>query len=69
MEEEFIFDTGANFSTVSESFAKKIGLIFLEGKIDVGTATSIEVSSKLAYATSLKIGNLNYSNVLFCASR
>ena len=65
MEEEFIFDTGANFSTVSESFAKKIGLIFLEGKIDVGTATSIEVSSKLAYATSLKIGNLNYSNVLF----
>lgn len=65
MEEEFIFDTGANFSTVSESFAKKIGLVFLEGKIDVGTATSIEVSSKLAYATSLKIGNLNYSNVLF----
>lgn len=65
MEEEFIFDTGANFSTVSETFAKKIGLIFLEGKLDVGTATSIEVSSKLAYAKSLKIGNLNYGNVLF----
>ena len=65
MEEEFIFDTGANFSTVSESFAKKLGLIFLEGKLDVGTATSIEVSSKLAYAKSLKIGNLTYGNVLF----
>ena len=65
MEEEFIFDTGANFSTVSETFAKKIGLIFLEGKLDVGTATSIEVSSKLAYAKSLKIGNLNYENILF----
>lgn len=64
-EEEFIFDTGANFSTVSESFAKKTGLIFLEGKIDVGTATSKEVSSGLAYAKSLKIGNISYSNVLF----
>ena len=64
-DEDFIFDTGANFSTVSESFAKKIGLIFLEGKLEVGTATSVKVSSGLAYAASLNIGSFKFNNVLF----
>ncbi len=64
-DEDFIFDTGANFSTVSESFAKKIGLIFLEGRIEVGTATSVKVSSRLAYAPSLNIGSFKFKNVLF----
>jgi len=64
-DEDFIFDTGANFSTVSETFAKKIGLIFLEGKLEVGTATSLKVSSGLAYAASLNIGSFKFKNVLF----
>ena len=64
-DEDFIFDTGANFSTVSESFAKKIGLVSLEGKLEVGTATSMKVSSGLAYAPSLNIGNFIFKNVLF----
>ena len=63
--EQFIFDTGANFSTVSESYAQKLGLKFLDGKIKVGTVTGIKVDSKLAYAESLTVGNLICSNVLF----
>jgi len=64
-DEDFIFDTGANFSTVSESFAKKIGLVSLEGKLEVGTATSVKVSSGLAYAASINIGSFKFQNVLF----
>ncbi len=64
-DEQFIFDTGANFSTISESFAKKLGLTFLEGKLEVGTITSKKVSAGLACAKSLMIGNLKFSNVLF----
>jgi len=63
--EQFIFDTGANFSTVSESYAIKLRLKFLEGSIKVGTATDIKVDSRLAYAESLIIGSLNFKNVLF----
>ncbi len=63
--EQFIFDTGANFSTISETYAQKLGLKFLDGKIKVGTVTGIKVDSRLAYAESLTAGNMNFSNVLF----
>ena len=63
--EQFIFDTGANFSTVSESFASKLRLTFLEGEIKVGSSTGIKVDSRLAYAESLIIGNMKFKNVLF----
>jgi len=65
IKEQFIFDTGANFSTISETYALKLGLKFLDGNIKVGTVTGIKVDSKLAYAESLIAGKLNFSNVLF----
>lgn len=64
-EEDFIFDTGANFSTVSKSFALKLGLKFIKGTIEVGTSTDKKVKSEIAYADSLRIGNLNFENVAF----
>jgi predicted aspartyl protease len=64
-EEEFIFDTGANISTIKKSLAKKLKLIFLKGNIKVGSMTGIKVDSELAYAESLEIGNITYKNVLF----
>lgn len=64
-DEQFIFDTGANFSTISESYAKKTGLDFLEGTLMVGAITGNKVSSRLAYAKSLIAGNLTFHNVLF----
>ncbi|MEO8665462.1 MAG: retropepsin-like aspartic protease [Ignavibacteria bacterium] len=64
-EEEFVFDTGANFSTITNTFAKKLGLKFLKGSLDVGTTTDMKVKSDLAYADSLSIGKMNFRNVLF----
>jgi predicted aspartyl protease len=63
--EQFIFDTGANFSTVSESYASKLRLSFLKGNIKVGTSTGIKVESRLAYTKSMIIGNMKFNNVLF----
>lgn len=65
LEEDFIFDTGANFSTVSKTFANKLKLKFLAGKIDVGTSTDKKVKSEIAYADSLRMGNLIFTNVVF----
>lgn len=64
-EEEFIFDTGANFSTVSNSIAKKLGMNFLNGKVEVGTSTGSKVNSELAYGDTVRIGNMIFTNVLF----
>ena len=64
-EEEFIFDTGANFSTVSNSIAKKLGMEFLTGTVEVGTSTGLKVNAELAYADTLRIGNMIFTNVLF----
>lgn len=63
--EDVIFDTGANFSTVRESVAKEHGMKFLDGTVKVGNATGGKVNSRLAYATSLEIGNMKFGNVLF----
>lgn len=63
--EDFIFDTGANFSVVNETYAKKMKLKMLEGKIEVGSVTGKKIKSRLAYAESLEIGSVKLSNVLF----
>jgi predicted aspartyl protease len=65
IESEFIFDTGANISTISESYAKKMNFKMLPGKIQVGTATDKKVETGLAYAETFEIGNMVFHNVLF----
>jgi predicted aspartyl protease len=65
VEDEFIFDTGANISSVSESCAKKMNLKVLESDVKVGTSTSIDVQTKLAVADSLYVGDILFENVIF----
>ena len=65
MEEEFIFDTGANISTIIKSLAVKLKLVFLKGTIKVGSITDKKIDSELAYAELLEIGKITYKNVLF----
>jgi len=62
---EFIFDTGANLSTVTETYAKKIGLHVLDKTIDVSSSNSNVIKSKLGYADKIKLGNIEISNVVF----
>ena len=61
----FIFDTGANFSVMVESAARKSGLKIIDAKIKVGTSTNIKVESKVAVADSIKIGDIIIKNVVF----
>ena len=64
--EKFIFDTGANFSVVSESIAIKNGWkIRSGGGFDVGSATGMKVKSNIAVVDSIAIGKSVFRNVLF----
>ncbi|WP_421919636.1 retropepsin-like aspartic protease family protein [Marinifilum sp.] len=63
--EDFIFDTGANLSTIAESQAKKMNLTLFEQNIDVGSSTKINVQSKLAVADSFYVGDILFENVVF----
>ncbi|MDR3189548.1 MAG: retroviral-like aspartic protease family protein [Prevotellaceae bacterium] len=63
--DEFIFDSGANLSTVSDSCATKMGWTILESDIEVGTATDIKIRTKLAVADSLYVGDILFENVVF----
>lgn len=62
---DFIFDTGANFSTITESYAKKLDLVFTEGIIKVGAITGKKIDSRIAWAKSFFIGNMEIKNTLF----
>lgn len=62
---DFIFDTGANLSTISESYAQKFNLKILDSSINVGTSTSLKVNSRLAIADSIFIGKILFRNVVF----
>lgn len=62
---DFVFDTGANLSTITVSTAKKLNLKLIETDVSVGTSSDVKVNSKLAVAPKLKIGNAVVSNVVF----
>lgn len=62
--DEFIFDTGANFSTISKSNADRLGLEILPVSFDVEGASKSNKSS-LAVGESLKIGDIEFKNVVF----
>jgi predicted aspartyl protease len=63
--DEFIFDTGANLSTIAESYAQKMALTVYESNIRVNSATNVSVQTKLAVADSLYVGGVLFENVVF----
>jgi predicted aspartyl protease len=63
--ENFIFDTGANFSTISESQAKIMGVKILDTKFAVTSSSKSSVDSKLGMADELHVGNMTFRNVVF----
>lgn len=62
---DFVFDTGANFSTITESYAAKLDLVLTEGKIKVGTITEKKVDASIAYSKSFFMGNMEIKNTVF----
>jgi predicted aspartyl protease len=63
--QDAVLDTGAGFSTISESTARRMELRFLEATITVGTATSTATPARLAVAETLRIGGGEFQNVVF----
>jgi predicted aspartyl protease len=65
IQEEFIFDTGANLSTITESQAVKMQLKLIDQSVAIASSTQNVVQSKLAVADSLWIGDILFENVVF----
>lgn len=63
--DHFIFDTGANLSTITESRAKRLGLTIIDVPFDVGSITGGTVKAKIGVAKSLKFGKVELNNVAF----
>lgn len=61
----FIFDTGANLSTVSKSSADKFKMKIIPVDIEVGTITGEKVPAQLALCPELKLGSIEIKNVVF----
>ncbi|MDR2385650.1 MAG: retropepsin-like domain-containing protein [Tannerella sp.] len=63
--DEFVFDTGANFSVITNSCASKMGLTVFDSDIKVGTSTSFSVQTQLTVADSFYVGDILFENVVF----
>lgn len=63
--DSFIFDTGANFSTVAASTAGKFGMEISDSVIQVGAITGNMVSAHIAICKRLRIGDILAENVVF----
>lgn len=62
---DFIFDTGANISTVTKSTAKLFKMKMMEGEIDVTSITGIKIKSGIAVCPEMKLGDIIVKNAVF----
>lgn len=65
VEEHVIFDTGANFSVITDSLAEKVGLRIIDTSFKVNSITGLKIDSKLGIAENVSIGNNRLENVIF----
>jgi len=61
----FIFDTGANLSTICLSVAENMGMEIIPAEIQVGSITGEKVTAQLAVCRQMKIGRVLVENVVF----
>ncbi|MEH6306444.1 retropepsin-like aspartic protease [Olivibacter sp. CPCC 100613] len=62
---DFVFDTGANLSTISLSYAKKLNMKILPTRINLSSSTSIQNEATLAVAPIVFIDKTALKNVVF----
>jgi predicted aspartyl protease len=61
----FVFDTGANLSVITESYARKTSLHMLNVRFKVRAITGLEVYANLGIANECRIGNIIVRNAVF----
>ena len=64
-DEDFIFDTGANMSVISESNARKYKLTVTNDTILVGSASGKKVKAFIAVSDEIQIGKIKFQNIPF----
>lgn len=60
----WMIDTGANYSVVSESAARRLGLTIRDAKYEVQGSTAHTVTTRLAVVDDLPIGGVELHNVV-----
>jgi predicted aspartyl protease len=61
----FVFDTGANLSVITESYARKSKLRLLNVKFKVRAITGLQVNANLGIADEFKLGDISIKNAVF----
>lgn len=61
----YVFDTGANLSTIMRSEATALGLHIYPASLDVGTSTDRRVVADLGVADHLTLGRAQFHHVVF----
>lgn len=63
--QEAVLDTGAAYSTITQSAAERLGLQFFGDDISVGAAALDSVASAVAVADTFEVGGICFRNVVF----
>lgn len=63
--DSYVFDTGANFSVITESNAKRHHLQLMDFYFDVKAITGKMVKARIGVLNKLKIGDIEFGNVVF----
>ena len=61
----FVYDTGANLSTVTESTAREMGFLVLDARVNVGSITGGTTMARVGVAPELRIGGAAVRNAAF----
>jgi len=61
----FIFDTGANISTVTESTARRMNMQLTDAGVEVNSITGLKVQSKIAVCPEFNLGSIVVRNAIF----
>lgn len=61
----FVFDTGANLSVITETYARKSNLQLLDVRFKVRAITGLEVQASLGIAKEFRMGNIIVRNAVF----
>lgn len=62
---DFIFDTGANISTVTRSTAQRLHMKIIPAGVEIGSSTGQKTKADLAICPKLQLGNIHIYNALF----
>lgn len=64
--ENFVFDSGANMSVLTQSMAEKMNIQIIDDySMDVATSTEQMIKARVGYAEDLKLGDLKIRHAVF----